>query len=423
MKKNVDTICVQGGWEPENGAPRVLPIFQSTTFKYDSAEHMGELFNLAAAGHMYSRISNPTLDAVEKKIAEMEGGVGAMLCSSGQSASMAAILNIASSGDHIVSMSNIYGGTHNLFNVTLKNLGIDFTFVDQKDMGAVDKAVRANTKAIFGESIANPALTVLDIGAASAVAKKHKIPLIIDNTFPTPYLLRPFEHGADIVIHSTTKYMDGHAVSVGGAVVDNGKFDWEGSGKFPALTTPDASYHGVIYTKNFGNLAYIVKARTHIMRDLGCIMSPFNAFLLNLGLETLALRMDRHSENALKVAKFLEKHEKVEWVRYPLLPSSSEYEIAKKYLPKGAAGVVSFSAKGGKSAASLCIDNLKLFKCVVHVADLRSCVLHPATSTHRQLSEAELVGAGVNPAMIRLSVGIENADDIIADLEQALAKI
>ncbi len=415
-----ETKCIQEGYKPQNGEPRVLPIYQSTTYKYDSSEHLGKLFDLAAPGHMYSRISNPTLACVEEKIASLEGGVGAMLTSAGQAASLISILNICTAGDHVVSSASIYGGTFNLFAVTMKRFGIDFTFVDvDATEEEIQKAFTPKTKAVFGETIANPALTVLDIEKFAKIAHKNNVPLIVDNTFATPILCRPFEYGADVVIHSTTKYMDGHAAVVGGVIVDSGKFDWT-NGNFPAFTEPDESYHGVVYTKDFGNAAYITKARVQLMRDLGSIISPNSAFLLNLGLETLALRIERHSENALNVAKFLENNDKISWVNYPGLDSNKYKPLTDKYLPKGASGVVSFGIKGGREAAVKFMDSLKMAAIVVHVADARTSVLHPASTTHRQLSDAQLEEAGVTPDLIRMSIGIEHIDDILADIKQAL---
>lgn len=417
---NIETKMIQGGYNPENGEPRVLPICQSTTYKYDSTEHVAKLFDLAVPGHMYSRISNPTVEALENKMAELEGGVGALCTSSGQSASMVAVLNVCEAGDHFISLNTIYGGTYNLFAITLKKMGVDVTFVDaDATQEEISSHIKENTKAIFGETIANPALKVLDIEKFAKIAHDHGIPLIVDNTFATPYLCRPFEHGADIVIHSTTKYLDGHATSVGGVIVDSGSFDWN-NGKFSSFTNPDPSYHGLAYTEAFGNMAYIVKARVQFIRDIGNYLSPMNAFLTNLGIETLHLRMERHSSNALKVAQYLEKHVKVSKVQYPGLKSNSEYALTKKYLPKGASGVISFEIVGGKEAATAFMDNLKLAAIVVHVADVRTAVLHPATSTHRQLSDEGLLAAGISPSLIRISVGIENIDDIIADIDHAL---
>lgn len=427
MKKDLKTatLCVQGGWKPGNGDPRVLPIFQSTTFKYDTTEQMARLFDLEEAGYFYTRLQNPTNDAVASKIAALEGGIAAMLTSSGQAANFFAVFNICGAGDHIVSSSAIYGGTFNLFAVTLKKLGIDCTFVDpDASEDEISAAFRSNTKALFGETIANPGMNVLDIEKFARVAKAHGVPLIVDNTFATPVNCRPFEWGADIVTHSTTKYMDGHAVAVGGAVVDSGNFDWEAHAeKFPGLTTPDDSYHGLTYTKKFGKMAYITKATAQLMRDLGAIQSPMNAFLLNLGLETLHLRMKRHCENAQKVAEYLQRHPKVAWVRYCGLPGDKYHELAQKYMPDGSCGVLSFGVKGTRADAAKLMDNFHFIAIVTHVADARTCVLHPASHTHRQLSDEQLIAAGVAPDLIRLSVGIEDADDIVADLEQALAKL
>ena len=417
----LDTICVQGGYKPENGEARTLPIYQSTTYKYDSADHLGDLFDLKADGHMYSRISNPTLACVEAKIAEMEGGVGAMLVSSGQAANLTAVLNITSAGQNIISLASIYGGTVNLFAVTLKKMGIEVRFAtpDMTD-AEIEAMMDENTRLLFGETVANPALVVFDIERYANLAHKHGMPLVVDNTFATPVLCRPFEYGCDIVTHSTTKYMDGHATVVGGCIVDSGKFDWSVGGRYPELTTPDDSYHGVIYTESFGPAAYVTKARVQMLRDMGNTMSPMAAFLLNLGLETLALRMERHCANALAVAKFLEQHECVDWVDYPLLPGNAQYDLAKKYLPDGACGVISVGIKGGRAAATKFLDNLKLLNIVVHVADARSCALHPASTTHRQLTEEQLEACGVKPEQVRLSIGIENIEDILADLDQAL---
>ena len=417
----LDTICVQGGYKPENGEPRTLPIYQSTTYKYDSADHLGDLFDLKADGHMYSRISNPTLACVEAKIAEMEGGVGAMLVSSGQAANLTAVLNITSAGQNIISLASIYGGTVNLFAVTLKKMGVEVRFATPEMTDAeIEAMMDENTRMIFGETVANPALVVFDIERYAKLAHKHDMPLVVDNTFATPVLCRPFEYGCDIVTHSTTKYMDGHATVVGGCIVDSGKFDWSVGGRYPELTTPDDSYHGVVYTESFGPAAYVTKARVQMLRDMGNTMSPMAAFLLNLGLETLALRMERHCANALAVAKFLENHECVDWVDYPLLPGNSQYELAQKYLSKGACGVISVGIKGGRAAATRFLDNLKLLNIVVHVADARSCALHPASTTHRQLTEEQLEACGVKPEQVRLSIGIENIEDILADLDQAL---
>ena len=419
----LDTLCVQAGYEPKNGDPRVVPIAQSTTFVYDSAETMGNLFDLKEDGFFYTRLGNPTLDAVEKKIAALEGGVGAMLTSAGQAASLISVTNIAKAGDHIIASAAIYGGTFNLFNKTLRDLGIDFDFVSPTISAEdLDKQFKPNTKAVFIETVTNPSLDVVDIELFANVAHAHNVPLIVDNTFATPVNCRPFEWGADIVVHSTSKYMDGHAVTLGGCVVDSGNFDWT-KGDFPMLTTPDETYHGIVYTKQFGKAAYIVKCRTHLMRDFGSQQSPQNAFLLNLGLETLHLRMARHCANAQAVAEFLEQNPNVEWVNYPGLPSNKYYEIAKKYMPKGTCGVISVGVKGGKEGAARFMEALKLAKIVIHVADARTCVLHPATTTHRQLSDQQLIDAGIAPNMIRLSVGIEDAEDIIADLKQALEQV
>ncbi len=417
------TKCIHSGYTPKNGEPRQLPICQSTTYKYDSSVEMGKLFDLEASGYFYTRLQNPTNDAVAAKIADLEGGVAAVLTSSGQAANFFAIFNICSAGDHVISSGAIYGGTFNLFSVTLKKLGIDFTFVSpdcsEEELNA---AFKENTKAVFGETVSNPSLNILDIEKFAKAAHAHGVPLIVDNTFPTPINLRPFEFGADIVTHSTTKYMDGHATQVGGCVVDSGNFDWTKSDKYPGLTTPDDSYHGVTYTERFGKGAYITKCVVQLMRDLGSIPGPQNAFLLNLGLETLALRMERHCENALKVAKYLEKSDLVSWVSYPGLENDSQYEIAKKYMPKGTCGVVSFDVKGGREAATKFMDSLKLASIVTHVADAKTCVLHPASTTHRQLTEKQLEECGVKSDLIRLSVGIEDIDDILADIEQALVE-
>ncbi len=421
----LETKCVQSGYTPKNGEPRVMPIVQSTTFKYSSTEQMGRLFDLEESGYFYTRLQNPTNDNVAAKICDLEGGVAAMLTSSGQSASFYSVFNICSTGDHVVCSSTIYGGTYNLFAVTLKRLGIDFTFVSPNaGEDELNAAFTPATKAVFGETIANPAMTVLDIEKFAKAAHAHGVPLIVDNTFATPINCRPIEWGADIVIHSTTKYMDGHATSVGGCIVDSGNFDWNAySGKFPGLTTPDDSYHGVTYTERFGKAAYLVKATVQIQRDLGSVPSPQNSFYLNLGLETLHLRVQRHCSNAQAIAEHLMNHPKIGWVRYPGLPTDSEYEMAQKYLPKGSCGVMSFGVKGGREAAVTFMDSLKLAAIVTHVADVRTCVLHPASHTHRQMSDAELAKAGVSPDLIRFSVGIENVEDIIADLDQALANV
>ncbi len=419
----IETKCVQGGYTPGNGEPRQIPVIQSTTFKYATSEDMGKLFDLEASGYFYTRLQNPTNDSVAAKICEMEGGTAAMLTSSGQAASFFAVFNIASCGDHVVSSSSIYGGTYNLFAVTMKRMGIDFTFVSpdctEEELNA---AFRPNTKAVFGETIANPALTVLDIEKFAAAAHAHGVPLIIDNTFATPVNCRPFEWGADIVTHSTTKYMDGHGVAVGGCIVDSGKFDWtKYPDKFPGLCTPDESYHGVTYTERFGlEGAYITKATAQLMRDLGSIQSPQNAFYLNLGLESLHVRMQRHCENGQAVAEYLQSDDRIAWVKYPGLPGDAYYELAQKYLPNGSCGVVSFGVKGGRAAAEKFMKNLKLAAIETHVADARTCCLHPASATHRQMSDAELEAAGVSPDLVRFSCGIENAADLIADIKQAL---
>ncbi|MCI8360759.1 MAG: O-acetylhomoserine aminocarboxypropyltransferase/cysteine synthase [Clostridiales bacterium] len=420
---HIDTKCVQEGWKPGDGEARVLPIYQSTTFKYEDPQMMADLFDFNAAGHFYTRLSNPTVAAVEEKIAALEGGVGAMLTSAGQAASTAAILTICQTGDHVVSSSAIYGGTFNLLEVTLRKLGIDTTFVSPSATAEeLRAAIRPNTKLIFGETLSNPALDVLDIETFAKAAHENGLPLFVDNTFPTPVNCRPFEFGADIVIHSTSKYMDGHAMSLGGVIVDSGKFDWAASGKHPCMTQPDESYHGLVYTEKFGKAAFICKARAQIMRDMGVMMSPMNAFLLNVGLETLHLRMERHVENARKVAAFLQNHPMVSWVSSPELPDNKYYPLAKKYMPDGTCGVISFGVKGGRAAAAAFMSHVKLAAMVIHVADARTCVLHPASTTHRQLSDQQLADCGVSPDLIRLSVGIEYADDIIADLDQALSK-
>ena len=420
----IETQCVQAGYQPENGQPRILPIYQSTTYKYDSAEHLGKLFDLSVPGHMYTRISNPTVEMVENKIAALEGGVGAMLTSSGQAANLLAVLNIASAGDNIVCASAIYGGTINLFGFTLKRLGIEARFFTPE---ATDEEISAlfdeRTRLVFGETVANPALIVCDIERLARIAHAHSVPLVIDNTFPTPVLCRPIEFGCDIVVHSTTKYMDGHASVVGGCIVDSGNFDWEKAGKYPELTEPDESYHGVVYTKSFGRAAYINKARAQLMRDFGCTPQPIAAFILNLGLESLAVRMERHCENAQAVAEYLEKHSKVSWVNFPGLASSPQHALAQKYLPRGVCGVISFGVKGGREAAMKFMDSLRLAQIVVHVADARTSVLHPASTTHRQLTDEQLVDAGISADLVRLSVGIENIEDILEDLEQAFNKI
>ena len=422
-KLRMETLAIQAGYSPESGEPRQIPIIQSTTFKYATSEDMGKLFDLEASGYFYSRLQNPTCDMVAAKIAAMEGGTAAMLTGSGQAANFYAMFNIAGCGDHIVSSSAIYGGTFNLISVTMKRMGIDFTFVEPDCSDEELKAAfRPNTKALFGETIANPALTVLDIERFAAAAHAHGVPLIVDNTFPTPVNCRPFEWGADIVTHSTTKYMDGHANAVGGAIVDSGKFDWtKYPDKFPGLCTPDESYHGVTYTERFGLAgAYITKATAQLMRDFGAIPSPQNAYYLNIGLETLPLRMERHCSNALAVAQFLKDHEKVAWVTYPGLEGNEYYETAQKYMPKGTCGVVSFGVKGGRAAAEKFMAGLKLASIATHVADAKTCVLHPASATHRQMNDAELAAAGVSPDLVRFSVGIEDVEDILADVKQAL---
>ncbi len=416
-----ETKCLRSGYKPKNGEPGVMPIVQSTTYVFDTAEEIGELFNFPNA-HMYSRFSNPTVDCVEKKIADLEGGVGAMCTSSGQMASLMSVLNLCRAGDSIISAAAIYGGTVNLFAVTLKKLGIECIFVDQDaDEEEIDKKFKDNTRLVFGETLANPALSVFDIEKFAKIAHKHGVPLIIDNTFATPILCKPFEFGADIVVHSTTKYMDGHALQGGGVIVDSGNFDWN-NGKFPELVEPDESYHGFIYTEKFGKAAYIGKARMQLMRDFGAYPSANSGFLLNLGLETLAVRMERYCENALKVAKYLKDHPAVETVRYPGLEGDKYYDLAKKYLPKGTSGVISLDVKGGRGPAEKFMNALKMACREVHVADIRTCVLHPASMTHRQLTDEQLVAAGINAGMVRLSVGLENVDDIIEDLEQALDK-
>lgn len=420
----LETKCVQAGYTPKNGEPRIMPIVQSTTFKYESSEQMGRLFDLQESGYFYSRLQNPTNDMVAARIAALEGGVGAMLTSSGQAANFYSIFNVCQAGQHVVASAAIYGGTFNLFNVTMKKLGIDFTFVSPyATEEELEAAFQDNTRAVFAETLSNPSLDVLDIEKFANAAHRHGVPLIVDNTFPTPINCRPFEWGADIVTHATTKYMDGHAMTIGGAIVDSGKFDWTQNDKFPGLTTPDDSYHGVVYTESFGNAAYITKATTQLMRDLGSIQSPHNAFLIGIGLETLALRMKQHCANAQKVAEFLEQNEQVTWVNYPGLKSNENYALAKKYMPNGTSGVVSFGVKGGRAAATKFMDSLKLAAIVTHVADARTCVLHPASTTHRQLTDDQLEAAGVKPDLIRFSVGIEDAQDIIADLEQALAAL
>lgn len=424
-KKNLGTLCVQAGYEPKNGEPRVLPIIQSTTFKYDSSEQMGNLFDLKEAGYFYTRLANPTNDAVAKKIAALEGGVAGILTSSGQAANFYALLNILKAGDHVIASSAIYGGTYNLIAHTMNDLGIESTFVDPAiSLEDLNKEFKENTKVVFGETLSNPSLKVLDIETFAKAAHDHGVPLVVDNTFPTPIFLRPIEWGADIVTHSTTKYMNGLANSVGGAVIDSGNFDWsKHKDKFPGLTEPDETYHGVVYTETFGKGAYITKMTTTLMRDLGSIPSPQNSFYLGLGLETLHLRMPRHYENALAVAKFLENNDKISWVSFSALEKDSQHELAKKYLPDGSCGVIAFGVKGGRNAATKFMDSLKLAAVVTHVADARTCVLHPASTTHRQMNEEELLQAGISSDLIRLSVGIEDAEDIIEDIKGALEAI
>lgn len=423
MKK--ETKCIQAGYEPKNGESRMIPIVQSTTFKYDTSEDMGKLFDLEASGYFYTRLQNPTNDYVAAKIAALEGGTAAMLTSSGQAATFYSVFNLASAGDHVISSSTIYGGSYNLFNVTMRRMGIDFTFVDPDCSDEeLEAAFKENTKCVFGETLANPALIVFDIERFANAAHRHGVPLIIDNTFATPINCRPFEWGADIVTHSTTKYLDGHDATVGGVIVDSGNFDWMAhKDKFPGLTEPDESYHGITYAEKFGNGgAFITKATAQLMRDLGSIQAPMNAYLLNLGIESLAVRMQRHCENGQKVAEFLEQNEKVAWVFYPGLPSNKYYDRARKYMPEGTCGVISFGVKGGRKAAEEFMKHLKIAMIATHVADAHTCILHPASSTHRQMSDEELTAAGVAPDLIRLSVGIENVEDIIEDLQQALDK-
>ncbi|MBQ1838757.1 MAG: O-acetylhomoserine aminocarboxypropyltransferase/cysteine synthase [Ruminococcus sp.] len=422
---NIETKCLHTGYEPQNGEPRQLPIYQSTTWKYASSDDMGKLFDLEASGYFYTRLQNPTNDAVAAKLAALEGGVAGMLTSSGQAANFFALFNICETGSHIVASSAIYGGTYNLLGVTMKKMGIDVTFVDQTlPEEELQKAFRPNTRAVFGETVTNPTVTVLDIEKFARLAHRNGVPLIVDNTFATPVKCRPIEFGADIVTHSTTKYMDGHAIGVGGAIVDSGNFDWMAhADKYPGMTTPDESYHGLVYAEKFGKLGYITKATSQLMRDLGSIQSPMNAFYLNNGLESLHVRMDRHCENALKIARFLKAQDKVAWIHYPNLEGDDYYELAQKYLPNGSCGVIAFAVKGGRDAAIRFMDSLKLMIIATHVADARTCLLHPASHTHRQLSEEQLLDAGIAPDLIRLSVGLENADDLIADLQQALDKI
>ncbi len=423
-KLKPETLCVQAGWSPKKGEPRVLPIYQSTTFKYETSEQMAKLFDLEESGYFYTRLQNPTNDAVAAKIAALEGGVAGMLTSSGQAASFFTVINICQAGDHIVSASTIYGGTYNLLSVTLKKLGIDCTFIDQNaPEEEIVKAFQPNTKLMFGETLSNPGVMVLDIEKFARIAHSQGVPLVIDNTFPTPINCRPIEWGVDIVTHSTTKYMDGHATSVGGCIVDSGNFDWEQyADKYPGLCEPDPSYHGLTYTKAFGKGAFITKATSQLMRDLGAIPSPHNSFLLNMGLETLHLRMPQHCKNALAVAKWLQQNKKVAWVNFPELEDNKYYELAKKYLPNGSCGVLSFGLKGGREEAIRVMDSFKFIAIVTHVADARTSVLHPASHTHRQLTDEQLVEAGVAPDLIRLSVGIEHIDDILADLEQAIGQ-
>ncbi len=420
----ISTKCLHSGYQPGNGEPRALPIYQSTTFTYDSTDHVGDLFDLKAEGHFYTRLSNPTTDAVEKKIADLEGGVGALCTSSGQAATTLAVMNILHAGDHMVSTATIYGGTVNLFAVTMKKMGIDVTFVDADASDEeIQKAFRPNTRAMFGETIANPAIAVLDIERLAGIAHRNGVPFIVDNTFATPVLCRPFEFGADIVVHSTSKYMDGHAVQLGGVIVDSGNFDWT-NGKFPEFTESDESYHGIVYTETFGKAAYITKARVQVMRDLGMTQTPMGAFLLNLGLETLPLRIAQHCRNAEKVAEYLaSRTDKIEFVNYPTLPGDKYHDLAEKYLPDGKSGVIAFSVKGGREVAASFIDHLKLISLVVHVADIRTCVLHPASSTHRQLTDAQLTACGITPGLIRLSCGLEDIEDILEDIQQALDAI
>lgn len=422
-KYSINTQCVQGTYDPKNGDPRVVPIVQSTTFAYDDPDLLADLFDLKASGNFYTRLGNPTNGHLEEKMALLEGGVGALALASGQSASMFAILNICNTGDHVICSSSIYGGTFNLFDVSLRKLGIDFTFVDpDASLDELIAAAKPNTKALFGETLANPGLTVLDFEKFAAAAKAIDVPFIVDNTLATPYLCRPFEHGADIVIHSTTKYTDGHATSVGGVLIDGGSFNWS-NGKYPGLTEPDSSYHGLRYVESFGKAAYIVKARVQLLRDYGNVMSPFNAFLFHLGLETLHVRMERHSENALALASYLSGHPKVEWVKYPGLPSDPYYALAKKYLPGGQSGILSFGIKGGAEAAKTLVKNLDLVRMVVHLGDLRTSVLHPASTTHRQLSASQQITSGIRPEMIRVSVGLEDIDDIVKDFDNGFQSV
>lgn len=424
MKKDyrIETKAVQAGYDPKSGESRIPPIAQSTTFAYEKADDMAALFDLEGSGFFYTRLANPTTDAYQKKVAELEGGIAAVATSSGQAASLYSVINIAQSGDNLIALNNIYGGTFTLLKASLARFGIETRFVKIDELDKIPDLIDENTKCIFGESLSNPSVQVLDIEKVANIAHDHDIPLIIDNTFPTPYLCRPFEHGADIIVHSSTKYLDGHAAAMGGIVVDSGNFDWA-NGKFPLLSDPDPNYHGISYTESFGNAAYATRATAVLSRDFGAIISPMNAFLTNRGIETLHLRMERHSENALKVAKFLEGHEKVESVNYPGLESDEYYELAQKYLPKGQSGVVSVRVKGGKEEGKKFMEAFKLFKIVTHVADTRSCVLHPASATHRQLDDATLIASGIYPNSVRLSIGIENIDDIIEDIDQALNQI
>mgnify|MGYP000066914181 CR=1 FL=1 len=424
-KRNLDTICVQGGWQPKNGEPRVLPIYQSTTYKYDNSEQMGRLFDLEEEGYFYTRLQNPTNDVVAQKICDLEGGVAGMLTSSGQAANYYAAFNICEAGDHIICSAHVYGGTFNLFGVTMKKQGIDVTFINPDcTEEELEAAFKPNTKMVFGETISNPSLVVLDIEKFAKAAHRHGVPLIVDNTFATPINCRPFEWGADIVTHSTTKYMDGHAMAVGGAIVDSGKFDWNAhADKFPGLTTPDDSYHGIVYAEKFGKAGYITKATAQVMRDLGSIPAPMNSFLLNVGLETLHLRMPKHCENALKVAKWLKNNDKVAWVNYPGLEGDKYYDLAQKYMPNGTCGVLTFGIKGGREASIKFMDNLKFVAIVTHVADACSCVLHPASHTHRQMTDEQLIEAGVPAELIRISLGLEDKEDLIADISNALDAI
>lgn len=424
-KYNTNTICVQGGYSPKNGESRVVPIVQSTTFKYETSQNMGDLFDLKESGYFYTRLANPTNDAVAAKITQLEGGVAGILTSSGQAANFYAILNIVKAGDHLISSSAVYGGTYNLVANTMKNLGIEATFVEPDiSLEELRTKFKDNTKLVFGETLSNPSLNVLDIEKFATAAHEHGVPLIVDNTFPTPIFCRPFEWGADIVTHSTTKYMNGSANSVGGVVVDSGNFDWtKYKDKYPGLTSPDPTYHGIVYTESFGKGAYITKMTTTLMRDLGSIPSPQNAFYLGIGLETLHLRMERHFENALKIARYLEENPKISWVSFSGLEGDSQHELANKYLPKGSSGVISFGVKGGRESAIKFMDSLELASIVTHVADTRTCVLHPASTTHRQMNDSELIAAGVSPDLIRMSVGIEDVEDIIEDIQQALDRV